>query len=90
MESAVKYTGSRKIILKENVSLDSYFRYCKHKQNYPVCIYLDNRIIKVYEVSDTFYSTASVTIKGFMFIYFTKKTNNTFIYFANVALFNKH
>ncbi|GBC03842.1 hypothetical protein RclHR1_05360002 [Rhizophagus clarus] len=63
-EESEEYTGSRELVLRENVSLDAYLKYHERDSHLPVLIYLDNGIIKAYELPTLPHSRASATIKG--------------------------
>ncbi|CAB4409115.1 unnamed protein product [Rhizophagus irregularis] len=58
-----EYKELRELVLRENVSLDAYLKYCECDLNLPVLIYLDNGTIKAYELPTLPHATASATIK---------------------------
>ncbi|RIA99180.1 hypothetical protein C1645_731178 [Glomus cerebriforme] len=62
-QESEEYTGSRELILRENVSLDVYLKYRERDPDLPVLIYLDNGTIKAYELPTLPHSRASATIK---------------------------
>ncbi|GBC15737.1 uncharacterized protein OCT59_027702 [Rhizophagus irregularis] len=62
-EESEKYTGSRELVLRENVSLDAYLKYRERDPDLSVLIYLDNGTIKAYELPTFPHSRVSATIK---------------------------
>ncbi|CAB4413314.1 unnamed protein product [Rhizophagus irregularis] len=62
-EESEEYTGSRELVLRENVSLDAYLKYRERDPDLSVLIYLDNGTIKAYELPTFPHSRASATIK---------------------------
>src|SRR4051812_47628841 len=65
-EESEEYTESRELVLRENVSLDTYLKYREHDSSLPVLIYLDNGTIKAYELLTFPRSRASALIKILM------------------------
>jgi hypothetical protein len=60
------YTGSRKIIIKENVSLRKYLQYRENNAISSVRMYLHNGNIKIYEVPSLVHAAAIGHITALM------------------------
>ncbi|CAB4484760.1 unnamed protein product [Rhizophagus irregularis] len=60
------YTGSREIVIKENVSLEKYLQYRENNAISSVRMYLYNGYIKIYEVPSFAHSAAIGRITGLM------------------------